>query len=299
MADLLGFSDYYYWGWLLSTINLSDLAAAGADPAGLLTSLVLPSDLPVEGFERLLAGIDECCSTVGACVIGGNLKEGSGLELTGTAIGLCDGPPLSRSGAEPGHSVMVIGDLGHFWAGYFALTRNLSLPEHQRTLLLKNVLTPVPKVLAAAELRRAGLLCACIDNSDGLYPSLIALGGSNSLQIRLNFSDVSFDPAVIAVAQSLGIDPVRLALGWGDWQLITAVSPNDLTAVEMVCSRLGLRSFAIGTFREGHGVVIDHDGGSGPLMPLDSQRFSIDSWFETGVDAYARFMLDSSLYGKP
>ena len=61
MASILGFADYYYWGWLLSTINLSDLAAAGAEPLGILTSLILPSDFPVSKFMRLLDGIDACC----------------------------------------------------------------------------------------------------------------------------------------------------------------------------------------------------------------------------------------------
>src|SRR5437868_5550458 len=73
MAMQVGFPDLLYRGWLLATINLSDLAAAGARPLGLLTSLQLPATTPTEDFERLLDGIDECCAEHGTAVLGGNL----------------------------------------------------------------------------------------------------------------------------------------------------------------------------------------------------------------------------------
>src|SRR5437763_819197 len=75
VAWRLGFSDYYHWGWLLAAINLSDIAAAGAGPVGLLSSLTLPMSLDLDEFYRLLDGIDDCCRAVGTHVIGGNLKE--------------------------------------------------------------------------------------------------------------------------------------------------------------------------------------------------------------------------------
>src|SRR5258707_14371590 len=89
MASFLGYKDLYYRGWLLATINLSDLAAAGATPVGLLTSLVLPNDLTVSELSRLLDGIDECSRANGTRVLGGNIKEGERIDLTATAIGTC------------------------------------------------------------------------------------------------------------------------------------------------------------------------------------------------------------------
>src|SRR5690348_5822441 len=56
VAATLGFSDPYYEGWLLATANLSDLAAAGAHPLGLMTSLTLPAATTVHDFTRLLDG---------------------------------------------------------------------------------------------------------------------------------------------------------------------------------------------------------------------------------------------------
>ena len=103
MASILGYEDLYYWGWLLATINLSDLAAAGAKPLGLLTSLMLPNDISVGDFERLLDGIDECCEQSETKVLGGNIKEGSGIVLSATAFGSCERTNLlSRRGCNMG-----------------------------------------------------------------------------------------------------------------------------------------------------------------------------------------------------
>ena len=95
MAELLGFADPFFRGWLLATINLSDLAAAGAVPLGLLTSLVLESEMPISSFLRLLDGIDECCRLNGTGVIGGNLKEGKQIDVQATAFGCVPDRPLS------------------------------------------------------------------------------------------------------------------------------------------------------------------------------------------------------------
>ena len=60
LVSSLGWDDLYHRGWLLATIKLSDLAAAGAVPLGLMVSYVLPGDLPVAQFERLVRGVDDC-----------------------------------------------------------------------------------------------------------------------------------------------------------------------------------------------------------------------------------------------
>lgn len=101
MASFLGYTSLYYRGWLLAAINLSDLAAAGAHPLGLLTSLIIPNDTTIEDFVSLLDGIEDCCRRVGTRVAGGNLKEGAKIDLTATAIGACQiGQCLSRSGVS-------------------------------------------------------------------------------------------------------------------------------------------------------------------------------------------------------
>ena len=217
MASFLGYTDLYYRGWLLATINLSDLAAVGARPLGLLTSLILTNDTTVDQLLRLLDGIDDCSRACETQVIGGNIKEGKKIDLAATAIGACsEGRFLSRKGCEVGDLIVVIGDLGLFWAGVLALQNHIPI-EDRKDRLLKNVLTPTPQIRVGRELANTNLVTACLDNSDGLYPSLAQLAEVNGVQMYVNMEGVSFSSDTLYVSSSLGIDPVRFSLGWGDW----------------------------------------------------------------------------------
>jgi thiamine-monophosphate kinase len=296
MAIMLGYQDLYYYGWLLGTINLSDLAAAGALPLGVLSSIILPSQTQVRDFVRLLDGLDECCASVGTHVIGGNLKEGSRVDLTATAIGVCErNPPLRRVGGRVGDRVGVVGDLGNFWAGVLSMQRGVSLSESQHASLMRNVLTPEPKVRVGQRLREQGLVSTAIDNSDGLFPSLRALAQANELGVEVDFSGVEFASDVKTVASALGVDPVRLALGWGDWQLVVTFSKDKRKRIEDVCALHSSSFYEIGSIVEGSEVLIRVGEVVGPLMALDSQRFTPGSWFSAGLGSYISMMLEAPL----
>lgn len=298
MASLLGFTDLYYWGWLLATINLSDLAAAGARPLGLLTSLILRNDTHVDDFIRLLDGIDECCSASSTRVVGGNLKEGEKMDLTATAIGICKtDSTLSRTGCKQDDLFVALGDLGLFWAGVLSL-RNGLIPVSEQEVLLRNVLKPTPKVRLAQELASRRLLTACLDNSDGLYPSALQLAHANSCQVCLRFDTVKFTPEVSAAASRLQVDPVRLAVGWGDWQLLVCCDPANLTELINVSQSYGIPATVIGKIRSGAGVMLEYQGTSGQMAEIDSERFTKASWFTSGVDGYISQLIDGPLWKK-
>lgn len=294
-ASLLGFADYYYWGWLLGTINLSDIAAAGATPLGFLSSFIFPNSFLVPDFTRLLDGLDDCCKSVETEVIGGNIKEGPSIDLSGTAIGSCGRRPMSRQGAAPGDSVVIVGDLGLFWSGYLAVNRDLAILKTDRTELLRNVLTPSPKVLAGQRLLDSGVVKSCIDNSDGLYPSLIGLTHKANLGVHLDLDSVDLPAVVNAVGAELDLDPVRLLLGWGDWQLILVTSNNMITEIRALTSDLDLSAQEVGRITETGCVRAVRKGHEGELLQLDSQRFSPDSWFSSGITTYIEKMSRSHL----
>ena len=124
----LGIGDFYDWGWLLSAINLSDLAAAGATPMSMVTSLTLPALTSVTDFLRLYDGIDDCNAANQSSVVGGNLKESDSPVAEATAIGLVIGAaPNSRSGAQPGDFAIAFGPTGMFRAAVLAKRRGLVL----------------------------------------------------------------------------------------------------------------------------------------------------------------------------
>src|SRR2546422_9993384 len=84
-------------GWRAAAVNLSDLAAAGADPEGLLVALAAPGETRVEDVLELYAGIVE----TGVAVVGGDTTRAELLSLTVTALGHSPHVP-GRSGARPG-----------------------------------------------------------------------------------------------------------------------------------------------------------------------------------------------------
>ncbi len=297
MSKYLGFDDLYYHGWLLSTINNSDLAAAGAKPLGLLTSLVLPNSLRLAEFERLLDGIDDSCRACGTKVVGGNLKEGVTLDLTATAIGWCaPNGCVSRTGCKEGDLVAVIGTFGLFWASVFAQEAAINLSESDMKRALAAVLTPVPPIAAAHQLARLGILHACTDNSDGLYPSIKQLSCANRMRFDLNLDNVEWDPLAINIAELLRIDVGRFAIGWGDWNLLACLAPEDEFRVSSISRECGVQFTVVGQVSQGSGVRLTYRGRTGPMARIESERLIKSSWLTTGIQTYMRTIRQSPLW---
>jgi thiamine-monophosphate kinase len=94
-------------GFRAAAVNLSDLAASGAEPEGLVVTLAAPSETSVEDVMELYEGLAE----TGVPVIGGDTTAAEALVLSVTAIGRSDRVP-GRAGAEPGDALVVTGPLG-------------------------------------------------------------------------------------------------------------------------------------------------------------------------------------------
>ncbi len=297
MSWQLGYKDYYYFGWLLATINLSDLAAMGAKPIGLLTSLILPNDTSTRDFERLLDGVDDACHQAGIKVLGGNIKESTFISCEATAIGYADYSRLiRRRGAKVDDMVVVVGDLGLFWAGVLSTKRNISLPDNEQDKVMQNVLTPRTKIREGQVISKHALLSSGLDNSDGIYPSVKELAVRNNVDIVLDFSDIDWEPEVMKISKLLNIEPTRLALGWGDWQLVGTVPENKYNILNDKMSNMNTPVHIVGKVISGSGEVkIRHGKVLSQMTPIDSERFSKRSWFTRGIDAYIDDLLNTPL----
>lgn len=97
-------------GWRAATAALSDLAAMGATPIGVVWALVLPIGLRDDAAE-LGAGVGAAASAVGCPIVGGDTTQGATLTLTFTVLGHTS-RPLTRGGAQPGDAIWVTGALG-------------------------------------------------------------------------------------------------------------------------------------------------------------------------------------------
>jgi thiamine-monophosphate kinase len=108
--DRLGWRDL---GWRAAAVNLSDLAASGATPLGLLVALAAPPDTVVENVVELYEGIRE----TGVAVVGGDTTAAAAVTLAVTAVGRSDRVP-GRAGALPGDILVVTGPLGGAGAAF-------------------------------------------------------------------------------------------------------------------------------------------------------------------------------------
>jgi thiamine-monophosphate kinase len=108
--------DWISWrdlGWRAAAVNLSDLAASGADPEGLIVTLAAPPETAVEDVVELYEGIAE----TGVPVLGGDTTRAAELVLSVTAVGRSERVP-GRAGARPGDALVVTGALGGAGAAF-------------------------------------------------------------------------------------------------------------------------------------------------------------------------------------
>ncbi len=289
-AKLLGGDPDPYWmGWLLVVINASDLAAAGATPLAFTAAIAAPSNLPIPDFKRFLRGIADACKKEGLAYVGGNLRESERLSGVGNAIGYClPGTAVKRSGAKSGDILVSVGDGGIFWRDAFALQ------ESNRTVNKQGspVFRPRSQIKAMKVLAQNKLISAAMDNSDGLLPTLVQLASANSLTIKLDLSRLSVRRGISTIT----VDPARLWLGWGDWNVIAAVSTQKLDRASELSAEVGTRVIRIGEFLSGRPQVLLTRGTQTRVAPrLESERFSRDSWFATGIQGYIDLLLSVKL----
>ena len=192
-------------------VNLSDLAAMGAEPAWALLGLTLPAadESWLEGFA---AGFEELARRFGVALIGGDTTRGP-LAATVTVGGwVPPGAALLRSGARPGDELWISGTPGDAGAGLAILQSRLAAGGAARDELLRRFLLPEPRVNLGLALR--GIASACIDVSDGVAGDLAKLCRASGVGARLDCPRLPRSRQLIEAAGEAG--SMRFALSGGD-----------------------------------------------------------------------------------
>jgi thiamine-monophosphate kinase len=162
--------DFRFLGRRLVAINLSDLAAMGAEPRHALVSVSLRGTLPVIDVTRLYRGIAEQAHRYGATVAGGDLSGTLGpLTVTATLVGRLGsaGAMLRRAGARPGWVIAVTGQLGAAAAGLRLLESGSQPQSREERAWVAAQLDPTPRIAAGLALVESGIRVGG-DISDGL-----------------------------------------------------------------------------------------------------------------------------------
>ena len=274
-------------GWLLVTINASDVAASGAVPQAFVAALEMPASLALDELHRLLSGIRDSCAANGFAYVGGNLREAPTVGGVGAALGSSKQPPLTRRGASSGDKLIVIGEGGRFWADAERLRLGKVVDRSTSPIF-----APVSQA-RTIHLPHADRLLACaMDTSDGLAPTLVELARTNRLTLRISLETMSLAHGELCDR------PERFWMGWGDWTVAAAVRPDHVDQVKARLRILKVPATVIGEFANGEtGVVLKTRSSSLPLARLESERFATDSWFTKGIDEYRRLLLEFPLPG--
>lgn len=166
-------------GYRAAAAALSDLAAMGAEPMGLLCALAVPESWRRD-LDAITEGIGDAAVAAGAPILGGDTSRGGELSITCTVLGSARNP-LLRSAARPGESLFVTGRLG----GPFAALRALEDGKAPAAPDRERFARPVPRVREGVWLAEQGTHAA-IDISDGLAADLSHLAAASGVRIIVN-----------------------------------------------------------------------------------------------------------------
>lgn len=296
VISLLGEADHWYDGWFTMIINLSDLGAMGAKPLGMLLALEAENEMKISELDRFYEGVLEASRAYDCPVIGGNVKDAPRFNCIGTAIGsVRPEKMLRRDAARPGEKVVVIGEMGLFWAGVIHKLAEIPLALEESTFLLEPLRRPRPKVFEGRALAERGLARCAIDSSDGLNACFYEIARRGK-DVDLHLNALDPHPLVKRIAENAQIDVRKLLLSWGNWELVTTIAEEDLAEVQKLMSDIGCSVSIVGEVKEGKGNVwLDGDGGQQRLNYVASERFTRRSYFSHGLEGYLRLMREEPL----
>jgi thiamine-monophosphate kinase len=204
---------------------LADVAAMGGRPRALLVSLAIPGRVPADFAAAMARGLRTECARAGAVMVGGDVSAADEVVVSGTAIGVLDGPapPVLRSGARPGDVVALAGTTGASAAGLALLRAGERGPstdpdDGPLARLLAAHRAPRPPYAAGPAARRAGAH-ALIDTSDSLLRDAARVAEASGVMLDVDSATLPAGADLDAAAARLGGAPGRAAALIRGWRL--------------------------------------------------------------------------------
>ncbi len=246
----------------LLRVNLSDLAAKGAQPVGYLLAASFGAAVTAGWLAAFASGLAADQAEFGLSLLGGDTTRNPGpTTLSVTAIGAAvEGAVASRSGAKPGEGIYVSGTLGDAALGLRAIRGELAaLDAPDRDYLADRFRLPRPRLALGRAL--AGVATAAIDISDGLMADLGHVCQESGVRAEVALEDV---PLSEAARRALAADPALRddVLGGGDdYEILFTASPNAEKALTEAALAARLAVSRIGTIRAGEGLEVTDRAG--------------------------------------
>lgn len=234
--------------WKLVATNLSDLAAKGARPEGILLNYPIGDDAWDRAF---LKGLGEVLAAFDTRIIGGDtvtLPPTAPRILTVTAFG-SDAAAPARSGAREGDVLWVTGTIGDAGAG-LAIARGEAGPR----ALLARYRRPIPRLIEGRRL--APHVHAMMDVSDGLLIDARRMADASALSVVVDLAALPLSPDYLVFAGADLAAHLAAATAGDDYELLFALPDGEEPATA---------ALPIGRFGPGHGLSLTYQGRPVPL----------------------------------
>jgi len=258
-------------------VNLSDLAAKGAEPAGFVLTLALrsPDDAWLAPFAR---GLGEDARQFGCPLLGGDTVSTPGpLMISITAFGrIPSGRMVHRSGAKPGDRIVVTGTIGDAALGLDIIKGGAATAHADaaaRDMLIGRYRVPQPRTALAQAVRDHAH--SAMDVSDGLAGDLAKLCAASGVSAVIDVPGIPLSaPAASLLARgTVGIE--RIVSGGDDYEILCAIAENRFEAFAQAADRAKVAVTSIGTVIAGASAprFLDAQGREIPLPRLSYSHF--------------------------
>jgi len=234
--------------WKLVAVNLSDLAAKGARPLGVLLGFTLGDEAWDKAFAE---GLATALTAFDLPLLGGDTVSAPARVLGLTAIGRAAGPVPSRGGARPGDMLWVSGTIGDAGAGLRAAKGEIDAPQ-----TIERYRNPRPRLEAGERL--ATLVTAMTDVSDGLLIDASRMAAASACAVEIELD-------AIPLSQALPATRLEAATAGDDYELLFAAAPDRAAGLLALAEEIGLPFSRIGRFEAGAGLALSDRGAAVPL----------------------------------
>ncbi len=246
-------------------MNLSDLAAKGAQPIGFLMAIALPASIDGPWLAAFVNGLGDDARRYACPLLGGDTDHTPGLlAVSITAFGAVPhGAMVRRATAKPGDSIVVTGTIGDAALGVMlrrdaGLAQRWGLSAGQAAALTDRYLLPQPRIaLAGAVLHDAA---AAMDVSDGLAGDLAKLCRASGVAAEVDVARVPLSEAAHAAVAAQPVLLETVLTGGDDYEILLTLSPDKLSAFRAAAARVGIAVTEIGRVSAGQGARFVRDG---------------------------------------
>ena|SRR5437867_1923126 len=289
-------------GYRALAVNLSDLAAMGAEPRLALLSMVMPSALAVDHFDRIIDGLAALAARYRLHVAGGNLARSPGPLIVDVTVtgSVKRRQALTRAGARPGDEIYVSGTIGAAAAG---LRRLREVISHRSSVLSQQspvtgpglqpglttddlglttddlrlataYLRPDPRIRLGLWLGRNRAASACVDLSDGLADGVHRIAEASGIGITIEADAIPIDASARRILADTTEDSMLAAITSGDdYELLFAVRPRVSRQMIAAARHTGVALTRIGVCSGDDRRVLLRRGGSDTPLPAGYTHF--------------------------